>query len=128
MSVRTRKSVKASCDRLWSHLVRVRARGRCERCDITGRMEAHHVYGRTDHRLRFEPRNGTCLCHPCHRWAEQFPKEFAEWHDEHRPADAAFLRVERAKGLRANRTLHEYLELEAQLRQLLDAEFPCEAA
>lgn len=128
MSKRTRTSIKASADRLWSHLIRVKANGRCERCGETGRLEAHHIHGRTDFRLRFEPRNGMALCHQDHRWAEQHPLEFADWFREVRPADYEFLKEERAKGLFGPRTLADYLSLEASLKAQLDEAFPCEAA
>jgi hypothetical protein len=129
VSNRTRSSVKKSCDRLWSHLVRVRANGRCERCLFTGRLEAHHCYGRGFHRLRFEPRNGVALCHACHRWAEAYPVEFSEWFafEARRPEDLEFLRGEFRKGL-VKRTLADYLELEASLKALIDDEFGSEAA
>lgn len=119
---RTRKSIAASCDRLWSNLIRVRANGRCEYCGDTGRLESHHVHGRTDKRLRWEPRNGCALHHQCHRWAEQHPLEFTDWFRNARPDDAVFLATERLKGPYGARTLDDYFQLEAHLKALLDAE------
>jgi hypothetical protein len=120
VSKRTRKSVRASCDRLWAQLVKARAGGRCERCETAGRLEAHHCMGRTDMRLRFEVRNGVALHHQCHRWAEQFPLEFAEWFVATRPDDVRFLAEQRRAGLLPPRTLQDYLDLETELTSLLD--------
>jgi hypothetical protein len=112
---RTVSSVKKSCDRLWSEIVR--AGGECERCGRTSeesQLHAHHVFGRNNHRLRFEPRNGVCLCARCHRWTHDNPLSYATWFREHRPDDDAFLQAEALKGL-LKRNLHSYLELEQQL-------------
>lgn len=115
---RTVKSVKASCDREWSILVRSRAGFKCERCGATpqqSQLHAHHVYGRNNHRLRFEPRNGVCLCARCHRWTHDNPLAYASWFLEHREDDDAFLQAESLKGL-VKRDLNDYLELEKILR------------
>lgn len=121
-SYRTVKSVKANCDRIWSKLIRARAGNQCERCGATPEaargFHAHHVYGRTNHRLRWEPRNGMAVCATCHRWAEEYPLEFADWFRDHRYEDADFLAVENQKGL-IRRNLQDYLELERRLTELL---------
>lgn len=119
---RTIRSVKRSCDLLWSLLIRERAGGRCERCgrspeDSRG-FHAHHIYGRSNHRLRFEPRNGMAVCMACHRWAEEYPLEFTDWLRAERPEDAAWLAVENRRGL-LKRDLADYLALELELRELL---------
>ncbi len=116
MSKRTQKSIRASCDRLWSLLIR--QNGFCERCGLNGRLEAHHAYGRANFRLRFEPRNGVAMCHQCHRWAESFPILFSEWFQEIRLADYLFLAHEHRKGT-IRRTTRDYLELEAWLKDQL---------
>jgi hypothetical protein len=112
---RTVSSVKKSCDRLWSEIVR--AGGECERCGRTSeesQLHAHHVYGRNNHRLRFEPRNGVCLCARCHRWTHDNPLMYADWFQSHRAEDADWLFEEGAEGL-LKRNLSDYLELEQQL-------------
>lgn len=117
MSRRTQKSVRASCDRLWSQLVRARAEFCCERCGPevnVSVLHAHHVYSRRDYRLRFEPRNGTCLCYRCHRWAEGFPFAFTDWFREHRADDVEFL-AERHRAGPLRRTMADYLRLEGEL-------------
>ena len=121
---RTRKSVKESCDRLWSKLVRARAGWCCERCGVEPEaargFHAHHIYGRSNHRLRFEPRNGTALCGACHRWAEEVPVEFTDWLWRERRADVNWLRSENRKGL-IRRSLVDYIELESELKAQLEA-------
>jgi hypothetical protein len=118
---RTVSSVKKSCDRLWSEIVR--AGGECERCGRTSeesQLHAHHVYGRNNHRLRFEPRNGVCLCARCHRYFHDYPVVFARWFMERRPDDDAFLQAETIQGL-VKRNLSDYLELEKQLLAMKEA-------
>lgn len=115
---RTARTIRLSCDKLWSQLVR--SQGFCEKCGRSdGVLHAHHVYGRTDYRLRFEPRNGCCLCYRCHRWAEGFPLEFAYWFELSRFADAEWLLIQRAKGP-LRRTTADYLRLEAELAEALE--------
>lgn len=117
MSKRTKTSVKRACDVLWANLVKVRANGFCERCGLSGRLEAHHIFGRGFLRLRWESRNGVALCHSCHRFAESYATEFTEWIElSSRRDDLPFLRDEFRKGLIAPRTLNDYLDLEAGLK------------
>lgn len=122
MSRRTPQSVKNSCDDLWGKVVKARAGGRCEHCGQQPpnayAYHAHHVWGRTDHRLRFEIRNGVALCWTCHRWAEEMPIEFTYWMEEYRPNDLPFLIEERAKG-QIKRLMTDWLALEAELKTLL---------
>jgi hypothetical protein len=115
---RSVRSVKKSCDRLWSQAVKHRAGHRCERCgevpENPQALHAHHTYGRSDHRLRFDLRNGVALCWSDHRWAEEHPIEFAAWFQQHRRADVSYLAKQRRQGI-LKRSLSDYLELEQQL-------------
>lgn len=124
MSKRTVSSVKKSCDNLWSAIVR--SFGRCEYCGTTETLSAHHVYGRRNHRLRFDVRNGCCLCYYCHiTWAEQNaagdkrPSPFLEWFENYRISDAKYLREENQKGT-IHRIMDDYLELEKELKAELE--------
>lgn len=123
MGKRTVSSVKAACDRLWSAIVR--SMGRCEYCGKTETLSAHHVYGRRNHRLRFDTRNGCCLCYFCHiTWAEQNaagdkrPTSFLNWFANYRISDARYLQEENQEGT-IQRKLHDYLELETELKEEL---------
>lgn len=114
---RTIKSVKASCDSKWAALVRARNRGTCERCGQPAR-ETHHTYGRANHRLRFDIRNGCSFCYRCHLWAESYPIEFTRWFDGDRTDDSAYLRLEFQKPP-VRRYLSDYLALENDLAEEL---------
>lgn len=123
MAVRTVTSVKKSCDTLWSRIIN--SFGRCEYCGKTP-TQAHHVYGRANHRLRFDLRNGIALCYYCHHiWAEQNaagekrPMSFSDWFKQYRISDAQYLQEENAKGT-IHRDLADYLELEEYLKQELE--------
>jgi hypothetical protein len=110
------KTIRNSCDKLWAQIIR--SKGRCEKCGATDRerqLHPHHVYGRVDMRLRFDPRNGCCLCAHCHlTWAEAYPIEFADWFREVRPEDADYLAEQRRKGT-IKRNTDDYRDLEAEL-------------
>ena len=57
---------------LWPKAVKARAGYRCEwsdkngRCKKTGRLEAHHIIGKTNYDVRYDYRNGACLCFSHH--------------------------------------------------------------
>lgn len=125
MSKRTPKSVKESCDTLWAKAVKHRAGHRCEHCGSRPSspvaFHAHHVYGRTDHRMRFDLRNGCALCWTCHRWAEEMPLEFAAWFTSARPDDVPYLQDLRAMGV-IHRDMAAYLSLEAELKWHLETD------
>lgn len=72
------------CDELWSKLVKVKARGKCEHCWKTKRLNSHHIFTRNNYATRFDLDNGICLCSWCHTMSKKFsahktPLEFAEW-------------------------------------------------
>ena len=59
---------------LWRQIVRRRARKRCEvpECKKTKFLNAHHVEGYTTNKtLRYDPRNGLCLCPSHHKFGRQ---------------------------------------------------------
>ena len=74
----------------------VKSGGACEWCGKTiGQLHCHHVIGRTNKRLRWNLRNGVCLCAGCHKMnagnAHDDPIEFLEWFEEHRPEDYKYI-------------------------------------
>jgi len=84
-------------DKKWGEIVR--SRGRCEVCGQAGRLNAHHIIGRRNHALRWDIKNGVCLCSGCHTFrtqsAHQDPEWFHDWLVEHRPQDIEYLRQKR---------------------------------
>lgn len=106
-----RKTLTNKLDKACS--IYTRLFGRCERCGKTQNLQTHHVYGRANRRLRWEPKNLVCLCPACHlQWAEAQPLEFTDWFDNYRITDARWLREENAKGIRkwTEAELEEHLE------------------
>ena len=53
---------------LWSGAIRSRAGYKCERCGDTKRTNAAHLIPKRVWFLRFDLRNGICLCPKCHQW------------------------------------------------------------
>jgi len=57
-----KKSLKKQCDELWFGLIKTRAGFKSE---ISGRNDeyvaGHHIAGKSNYRLRYEPKNGICL-------------------------------------------------------------------
>jgi len=62
IKVTKKKSLKKICDELWFELVKTRAGFKSE---LSGRNDeyvaGHHIAGKSNYRLRYEPKNGICL-------------------------------------------------------------------
>ena len=67
-------------DCLWS--LKIHAGGRCEVCGGVGRLNAHHVFSRSNKSVRWDLDNGVLLCvshHVFGQWsAHKNPVEFIE--------------------------------------------------
>jgi hypothetical protein len=84
-------------DDTWSLLVRFRAGNKCEVCGSQDNVQAHHIIGRGNWRLRWETRNGVALCSKHHKFdrhrsAHLNPLWFDEWLDKHHKKDVKWLR------------------------------------
>jgi len=84
-----RTTVKNKLDKAWSK--RILSKGKCEVCGSTSYLNAHHIEGRRNLRLRWDLRNGVCLCSGCHMFrkesAHQSPEWFHFWLEENRWED-----------------------------------------
>ena len=74
----TIKTLRNKADRLWSLAIRERD-GACRRCGTTERLQAAHVISRRYKAIRWDLRNGICLCMGCHHWNHHNPVEFDWW-------------------------------------------------
>lgn len=116
---RTIKSVKTSCDKLVSQIIR--SLGHCERCGKTDGLQAAHFITRSNHTLRWDLDNLICLCAGCHLfWAHKEIQEFVEWFAHRYPT--RYTRLMREKNELTQRTLVDYEELEAELKHILEHE------
>jgi len=89
VKTKSKKNLKKKCDTLWAKIIR--SKGYCEWCGKSGRLNAHHAVGRSNHAVRWDLRNGVTLCVACHFKAHQSPLEFAEWFKRARPEDYEYL-------------------------------------
>lgn len=87
-------------DGLWASLIT--SKGRCEYCWSKDNLVAHHVVGRRNRGLRWDVRNGVCLCVEHHTMSSTFsahltPKKFLEWFKGRRKDDWEYLEREKNK-------------------------------
>lgn len=80
----------------WSMVVHELAGNRCEVCGAEGKLDAHHVQPRQIcSGLRFDPRNGICLCPSHHKWGRESAHRgmlwFVDWFQHNRPEDYGYL-------------------------------------
>lgn len=88
--IRDKKSVSIStlskvADKLWSQVVRLI--WKCEYCGKHKNLNAHHIFSRSNKKLRWSLINWVCLCSWCHVFSSEFsahktPTEFTYWLEE----------------------------------------------
>ena len=68
MKARKKKSLKKQCDDLWTYAIKLRAGFKSELSGKEGRqiggsivLASHHIYGKSNYRLRYDLKNGICL-------------------------------------------------------------------
>lgn len=54
-------NLKKDCDGLWAKIVKLKAGNKSEYSGKTDSLNAHHVFGKPNFRLRYELDNGVCL-------------------------------------------------------------------
>jgi len=87
------KTLRDRCDDLWRKIIK--RKGRCDKCGSRYGLEAHHVIGRGNNNLRWDLRNGICLCLECHDQQKAKPKKFLKWFEQRRPDDYEYLLKEK---------------------------------
>ena len=92
-----RSTLINKADALWRTIVR--AGGKCEWCGGSGGvLHAHHIMGRSRHSLRWDLRNGVCLCYSCHTpYGAHSPnaslvEKYLYWIKAYRPEDWKYLK------------------------------------
>ena len=116
-----KKTIKNRLDKKWSLIIR--SRGYCEKCGAnTQLLNAHHLEGRRNLSLRWDIRNGCCLCVSCHTMstnsAHQSPLRFNEWFEEKRPEDFKYIK-ESFKIPPHPYSVDDYLKIEDGLDKLV---------
>lgn len=78
-------------DKLWALAVKKRAKDKCELCPKRKNLNSHHIFSRSNARMRHNLDNGVCLCVSHHVWgqfsAHKSPVEFIERMKEKRGAE-----------------------------------------
>jgi len=93
----TRRKLSKKLDEAWSSAVKKRAGYKCEVCGIgeSGHLNSHHIVGRRNRMVRWDIRDGVCLCVKHHRFgiesAHEDPLWFREWLEDKRWEDYAYL-------------------------------------
>ena len=116
---RKRSPLKKLQDRLldiWSRAVKSIAGNQCEICNSGKCLQSHHIIGKSNRTLKWDVRNGCCLCANCHTLgnlsAHQDPFFFINWLIENRPADYEYLMVKKNE-----RFDKDYIRIENELKQ-----------
>ena len=93
----TKGKLSKKLDEAWSLSVKKRAGYKCEVCGVgeSGHLNSHHIVGRRNRMVRWDVRDGVCLCVKHHRFgiesAQEDPLWFREWLEENRWEDYAYL-------------------------------------
>ena len=86
------KGVDGKLDIAWSKLVKLIAGNKCEYCGKTSYLNSHHIYSRSKRSVRWDVKNGICLCVGHHTFSSTFsahktPLEFVKWLEDYKGTD-----------------------------------------
>lgn len=113
------KALNKKLDIEWSRAVKQKAGYRCEVCGATSLLNSHHVIGRVNKALRWDLRNGVCLCVKHHEFgtqsAHQDPQRFMSWFMLVRPNDYDYINT--MKYTISKKTIEEKQELLEELKK-----------
>lgn len=91
----TKSQLTKKLDEAWSKAVKKRAEWKCEVCGSEKCLNSHHIVGRRNRTLRWDCRNGVCLCVSHHKFglesAHEDPLWFKEWLEDKRWEDYQYL-------------------------------------
>lgn len=91
----TKTQLAKKLDNAWSIAVKTKADWKCEVCGSEKCLNSHHIVGRRNRTIRWDLRNGVCLCVSHHKFgiesAHEDPLWFREWLEENRWEDYSFL-------------------------------------
>jgi hypothetical protein len=87
--------LKRKADKLWSEAIR--KIGHCEICGATDYLNAHHIVSRKNSNLRWNLRNGVCLCAgKCHKFGlnsvHNNPFTIVDFLTSKKPQDILFIK------------------------------------
>ena len=123
MKVKSKKWYKRECDKLWSKVVRLRAKNKCELCGSINTLNSHHIFGRKAMSTRYDTDNGILLCFKCHFVeAHQNPARFYIWLVEKRGREWYDKLNKRHNNLIKMNYEVMYIWLKAQLSEVENAE------
>jgi len=73
----TKTTLGDKLDKAWSRAIL--SKGKCEVCGSIEHLNPHHIEGRRNFRLRWDLRNGVCLCSGCHVFRKESAHQSPEW-------------------------------------------------
>lgn len=77
------KTLYNKLDKMWRELIYHYAGYKCEYCGESGRLNAHHIFSRSNSAVRWELKNGVCVCVSHHVFGNlsfhKAPAEMIEW-------------------------------------------------
>ncbi len=120
-----RKYLMGLADELWSQAIK--QVGHCEVCSRTVPLNAHHLIRRQNLRFRWDLSNGICLCAWHHKLSPRLAahgstdatSRFAEWMQEHRPGQWAWMLRHRDERNTEKVTCDDLKRICAELEQVI---------
>ena len=103
-------------DNLWRYAVYKQGFNKCEYCDKEGKLNAHHIFSRSNFNVRWDIDNGICLC-PYHHFFgtisfHKSPVEMLEWIKNKRGEEWFDRLREKARGvLKKREAIEKYGEI-----------------
>lgn len=105
-----RRKLEKRLDELWGQIIR--SVGKCEHCGSNKNLQAAHIASRKYKSMRWELKNGICMCSRCHLfWAHKEPIDFANWLKENYPEKYQFV-------LEKDKQIGKKVDLEEKLKEL----------